>query len=105
MWLLGISVGVLRCYWRRHDHAQINWECPLLLTGLRMAGFTDGWRVLACLSDWQEGGKGGWVGMFSCVSWEWATGGEHLVAGAIDRAKSGELRDPQSDLCLFSENL
>ena len=80
LWLLGISVGVLRCYWRRHDHAQINWEAPLLLTGLRMAVYTDGWRVLACLSDWQEGGKGGWVGMFSGVSWEWATGGEHLVA-------------------------
>ena len=59
------------------------------------------------MSDWQEGGKGGWVGMFSGVSWEWATGGEHLVlvAEAIDRAKSGELRDPQSDLRLFSENL
>ena len=61
LWLLGISVGVLRCYWRRHDHAQINWEGPLLLTRLRMAGYTDGWRVLACLSDRQEGVKGvGW---------------------------------------------
>ena len=54
-------------------------------------------RVLCCWLGWEwpgcgwvegismfvrsaGGGKGGWVGMFSGVSWEWATGGEHLVA-------------------------